>query len=565
MVNKMILKNKIELIRDLPYEIWLILVFAAIIRLVRINNLFPSIDELIGLRRVFKMADGDLNPHWFGYPTGYYYFLLSLIPFRYLQGVFFNHWSHPRDLFHAYLFDPMSVSTYFRVAGVIFSLIAIFITYLAARKLVERRWAWICPLFLAISPFAVHWSTQLWPEALIILPSSISLYFSLKYLETGQSKYILLCGLGIGLAVSIKYNAVYLSAFVPCVAWLAYEKEKISNPWQVLKHITFAALAALVGFILATPYSILDWQTFLKTFANIISEYRELSHVGLDAGYQLLQSSPLLWWGQALNQISPGFALIIMILLLILIFTWKSEYLLLIFPILVMFPFLTWFGKSEHYHLIPILPIFACIIGVSLKTISTRFERKKFIITILITSVIILPGLIKTFQDLGKRSLPDTRIVSRNWIESNISDGTKILLDKYYVPHLVRTEKQVDFLLENMIADVYFKSYQKDMPRTTSYWIEHLPIAITSDEMEVTDNGELVQPELLTPEEYAKNGFEYVVLSEGTYSRFFVDEKYKEIRDYYQSFFSFGETVYEIAGDNRPGPKISVLKLSTNK
>lgn len=507
------------------------------------------------------MLEGDLNPHWFHYPSGYFYFLLFLLPLRFAAGILLNGWTRVDDLFYAYLDNPMAIAPWFRAAGIFVAIISIVITYCAIYKLVGRRWAWVAALFLAISPFYVHWSTQIWPEALIMLPSSICLYFAVTYAENGLIKNILLSGLALGAAISIKYNAVYLSPLIPIAAWIYSSKTGNLRHSIIWKHTLLSGVIAIIGFVLLTPFAVLDWKYFLFTFTEIIGKYREISHIGLDAGYALQSNSPHLWWFQALNKIMPGFIWIILISLVLLTINWKRNRWLLLGPIIVMVPFLTWFGKSEFYHLLPILPIFGGVLAVGARSLDSRIG-KSWIISILILMTFLLPTFRDNYTRIKDQQSPDTRIEARNWIEENIPDGTKILLDKWYTPYLVRTKEQVEYLLENKVSDVYFKSKQKSMPRTVAYWIEFIQVEIDSYNYGLTSDGFVKQPDLLTPEEYAKNGFEYVVLSEETYGRFFMDEQYKEISDYYQLFFSIGSMVYQIDGEYRPGPKITILKLN---
>ena len=549
-----------------PAELWVILGIALILRLVGIQNIFPSIDEIANISISVQMAGGDLNPHWFGYPTGYFYFLLGLLPFRFLLGVFGDKWTHPIDLFYAYLQNPLSVTHLFRVAGILVSVLAIFFTYLAAEKIVGRRWAWLAGLFLAVSPFASHWSIQIWPEALIILPSAICLFFCIRYTETGRLRHILICGLAAGAAVSVKYNAVYLCAIIPCAAWVYSRRHEIPDNCFAWKHIFLAALASLVGFFILTPFALLDWRVFVGTFADIIKYREEVSHVGLDAGYQLQRNAPWIWWSQTLNEISPGFVWIIIFSLILALLRWKKQYFALIGPVLVMLPFLPSFGRAESYHVIPILPVFGCMLSIAAQSADTFVGRYRLIV-FFIACAICLPGFQIGLVNLSNRRLPDTRIEARYWIEDNIPNSSRIILDKFYVPHLLRTKEQVQMALDEVRridpSEGRQLALELEMPRQISYWIEVVPIIVDSRESYLNQDGSIAQPELITPQQYADRGFDYVILSSGTYSRFNSDARYQVVVDFYRSFFEHGELIYEIKGDeSRLGPTISIIKIN---
>ena len=543
-----------------PVELWVILGGAAVLRLVGITNIFPSNDELASIMRAVQMRGGDLNPHWFGYPTGYYYFLLGLWPLQFLAGVWESGWTHPRDLFFAYLQDPMVVAPLFRVAGVLASILAIFFTYLAAEKIAGRRWAWLAGLFLAVSPFASYWSTQIWPEALIILPGAICLFFGIRYTETGSLKHILISGLAAGAAVSVKYNAVYLCAIIPCAVW-AHTRLHGTETRLAWGHIFLPALASLVGFFVFTPFAVLDWRAFLSTFVDIFKSRSEISHIGLDAGWELQRTAPWIWWSQALNSISPGFLWLLGFALILVLMRWQIQYLVLIGTIIIMLPFLSWFGRAEFRHVIPILPIFGCTLSIAARTADSFAGRYKPLI-FFVACVICLPGLQNTLIRLNDQRLPDTRIEARHWIEANVPDGSKILLDVMYVPHLVRSKEQVEYILNHPGSGDIPSSRELAMPRKISFWVENLPISIDSREHGLTADGRVRQPDLLTPAEYFAAGFEYVVLSAGTYERFSYDPRYEQLKEYYLSFFTQAEIIYEINSDGRPGPKITILRLN---
>jgi hypothetical protein len=501
----------------------------------------------------------SLNPHWFGYPSGYYYFLLGLLPIRFLSGVLTGKWVHPRDLNFAYLQDPMVLAPLFRVAGILASVLAILFTCLAAEKIVGRRWAWLAGLFLAVSPFASHWSIQIWPEALIILPAAVCLYFGVRYSETGALKHILACGLAAGAAVSVKYNAVYLWPVIPCAAWACAGLHRVPNGRSAWRHVGLASLASLVGFLALTPFAALDWRRFIGGFSQSLS-YKAVVHVGLDVGHELMRTAPWLWWLRALNGITPGFFWVAGFAVLLALVRWKKQYLVLVGPAFVMVPFLTWFGAAEFYHLVPILPVAACGLCVAASVAESLAGRFRHVVFPL-ACVICLPGLQLTLMESAHRTLPDTRIEARRWIEANVPNGSRVLLDKHEVPYLVRSREQVECILSHLNGKDRPFGCVLDMPRTVFYWAENLPVAVDSRETGRTDDGRVMQPRLPTPAEYAAAGFEYVVLSAGTYERFFYDSRYKQVREYYQSLFAQADVVYEVDGNRRPGPKITILRL----
>jgi hypothetical protein len=334
---------------------------------------------------------------------------------------------------------------------------------------------------------------------------------------------------------------------------------RVPSSRQAWKHLGLASLASLVGFLALTPFAALDWRRFFGGFILSLS-YKAVAHVGLDAGHELMRTAPWLWWLRALNGITPGFFWVAGFAVLLALVRWKKQYLVLVGPAFVMVPFLTWFGAAEFYHLVPILPVAACGLCVAASVAESLAGRFRHVVFPL-ACVVCLPGLQLTLMELAHRTLPDTRIEARRWIEANVPNGSRVLLDKHEVPYLVRSREQVDYILSRLGGKDRPFGCVPDMPRTVFYWAENLPVAVDSRETGRTADGRVVQPRLPTPAEYAAAGFEYVVLSTGTYERFFKDARYKQVQEYYQSFFAQADVVHEIDGNRRPGPKITILKL----
>lgn len=262
--------------------------------LIRINGIgfgLPQIfhpDEPSLVNRAFKMvSSGDLNPRFFNYPT----FLI------YIDFFFFN-------IESMFLNEP-SQSLHYLTARFFVACLGtatIYITFLISKKLYNKKVGVISSFFLAFMPLAVqdsHYATVDVPVTFFI---ALAFYSILYVAEYGKMKYYLISGFLIGLAASIKYNGGLL--VIPLLAAVLIENYKQSGKNHMPKSETenfswkeemflndinklfYAGIMSLSGFLLTSPYIILDFNSFLRDLTF------EMNHMKIGHGVSFLDTSP---------------------------------------------------------------------------------------------------------------------------------------------------------------------------------------------------------------------------------------------------------------------------------
>lgn len=196
-------------------------------------------------------ANGDLNPHFFNYPSLFLYA-------TWLVNMAMAAFSAPPD---ATLPFPWPEVRGIMLAGrLVCALSGAAMAPLAfawARRVISRRAALLAGILCALSPGLVQHSHF----ATVDVPATFFVVWCLYLTTRGQTegdatarrKYLLLAALVSGLAAATKYNAV-LVALAPLTAAILLR--------QPPKYLLALCALPIVGFVLGCPYSVLDFREF---------------------------------------------------------------------------------------------------------------------------------------------------------------------------------------------------------------------------------------------------------------------------------------------------------------
>ncbi|MGH9372124.1 MAG: glycosyltransferase family 39 protein [Vicinamibacterales bacterium] len=279
--------------------LWLIVAVAAVLRLFPIWFGLPYLharpDEGAAIGHAMAMLEGDLNPHFFHWP--------SLI--FYVFAILFWVASAVRGLFAA---DGSLTSAEQILVGRAFVALAgtltVVVAFRLARRTADTSTGLLAAGFLAVALLHVRDSHFAMTDVVMTLLVTTSLALVLRALDKAMTAPAIgaiplggfaLAGLAGGLAASTKYSAaaVVVSMAAAHVLMLARFRQMPWNPRTWLPSVAFLAGVA-GGFLAATPYAVLDFEKFS---ADLRFDFTHLSggH-GLNLGrgwiYHLTHSLP---------------------------------------------------------------------------------------------------------------------------------------------------------------------------------------------------------------------------------------------------------------------------------
>jgi 4-amino-4-deoxy-L-arabinose transferase-like glycosyltransferase len=242
-------------------------------------------DEPLGAWTALKIfQSGDLNPHFFGYGSLFFYLnTLAYIPY-YLVGHLMGVLQSPADIPGLQLFAlgvgrslmPSQIILG-RLVSVAIGVLCIAVAYGLGKRLASRRAGWLAAACVALSPSLVAHSQLITPNILAALMVLVALAALMRLTRHSCWPAYVLVGITIGGAVASKYNAGLL--VLPwAVTLIAVHGRSV---WRV-PGVYLSALVALGTFVLVTPYAVLDSTKFIEDTQFHLAYYATANHPGME-------------------------------------------------------------------------------------------------------------------------------------------------------------------------------------------------------------------------------------------------------------------------------------------
>ncbi|OJI08418.1 hypothetical protein COT69_02730 [candidate division WWE3 bacterium CG09_land_8_20_14_0_10_39_24] len=455
----------IKFLNEYKYLI-LILIFSFVLRVWGISFGFPFFlhpDETKivepALTIAFNIKNADFNPHFFYYPHFLMYLLVAviqivkviLLPFG-----FFN--TLPKEVFYFMA----------RLITVLFGTASVYLTYLIGKKVAlkgrEEKIGLLSALFLSVVFLHIrnsHYYTGDVPATFFILLSFYLFLFGIlpnrDTPDSGVSRLsIVLSAFFCGVGISTKYYpALLLFLYVPIILYTFRRDLK-----KAVLNCFIVGFTALLGFLMFTPYALLDNQKFIRTmkesslrsssgFVGASSKnpfyYIYNKDASIDESFSGNSLAEGLGWGfVVLSLYSAVFVLFgafnnktIQPYNNLLIFIFGIECLFYIFfarypvklvrwlvpitpflSISAAFSFFGLFGVRPRRGLTPILPILPAI-------------------SWLIGAFVLIPNVYKSLRFDYALSNGDTRIRAYNYLLDNIPKQTSIIFESILIHKMV--------------------------------------------------------------------------------------------------------------------------------
>jgi len=423
--------NLKKLFRCVSSPIFIILVIGAIVRICGINFGLPHTgarpDESDIVQIALRFGLGDLNPHWFMYPSLYMYVLFVLYAIYYLLGRFFGVFSSSISFMISGVSDPTNLYLIDRFLSAAMGIATIYIVYKLCRYLFNKNVAILASLFLSLSYLHVRDSHFGVTDITMTFFVMCSIYFIVKCLENDSLVNYAVAGIFGGLTTSIKYPGgmvmlpllmTYFINSVNSFKTREYRKIFINNKLFTIFGVFFAS------FILGTPYSIFDFKAFIRDVFMMGSKIETGHGTAVIRGwlYHSMFSLPI---GMGSLHLLFGLAGMATCLL------WNRAELnrakasiLFVFPV----AYYLFFGSSHAVflrYIIPVVP-FICIGAAYFVCFLNERYFKHMIFVIIIAIIIMCPSIYRIFQFDSLLLKKDNRLVAAEWVERNIKDGSSI-------------------------------------------------------------------------------------------------------------------------------------------
>ena len=370
-----------------------------------------------------------LDPHYFANPPALTYLLhlLFAVSFGGASGVA-----------HAYAHHPEAVYVLARVATAVLGTLAVWLLYLAGARLFGRGVALLAAALEAVAFLPVFYAHLALNDVPTLAPLTLSLLGTAGVLRQGRALDYLIAGLGLGLACATKYTAgIVLLPLLAAVAARYLEQRRAPEPGTArlapalpaVWGLAIAGAAALAAFLIANPYSLIDYQGFHRGLvhqSSLSGEAQGKLGAPKDGGlpYYLWSLTWGLGWVPALAAL--GGALTI----------WRRQralgWLLVPAPVL----FLIFMGAQGRYFgrwLLPIFP-FVCLLAAFFalelaRRVAERRPRVRAAVIALAVAALCAQGVLYSVHSSLALSRADTRNLTRAWMVAHVPAGSRVVVE----------------------------------------------------------------------------------------------------------------------------------------
>jgi hypothetical protein len=202
----------------------------------------------------------DLNPHIFHKGSLYYYFLLLVLAPFFAFIKLFHVSSENYDRLVA------QVTLIARIATACTGAFGVLVMYRIGKRLRGPGAGILAALLLAVNMVYAGYAHFAYMEVPMLVLLMVSLYWALRYADTDAPRDLRLAALFGGLAASAKYNAVVpalVFILILHVARAARETGFRAKGRRLLSKELFISIGLMgLGFVLGTPFAVLDFRTF---------------------------------------------------------------------------------------------------------------------------------------------------------------------------------------------------------------------------------------------------------------------------------------------------------------
>jgi hypothetical protein len=404
---------------------------------------------------------GTLNPEYFANPPAYTYVLHFLFALWY---------GGAAGAVHAFAVHPQAVYTLARVAAALLGTAALWLLYATGARLFNRAVGLLAAAVEAVAFLPVFYAHLALNDAPTLAPATLSLLGSAGVLTKGRKRDYLIAGVGLGLAAATKYTAgivVVPLAVAIAARFLDAGADRPAGPGadprvdrgnagrRTLAGILIAGACALLAFLIANPYALLDYHSFhseLVRQSTLSAESQGKLGAPKEGGllYYLWSFTWGLGWAPALAAL--GGALTI----------WRHQRRLgwMLVPAAVLFvAFMGLEGRYFGRWLMPIFPI-ACLLGAFFVWQLARWAGRLLgrsgprgasapgggpaaqgrlrlrsgwalqgAVAALLVAALLAQGLVYSIHSGLVLSRADTRNLARSWMLTHIPAGAKIVAE----------------------------------------------------------------------------------------------------------------------------------------
>jgi 4-amino-4-deoxy-L-arabinose transferase-like glycosyltransferase len=304
----------------------------------------------------------------------------------------------------------------------------VWLTYLAGARFFNRTVGLLAAAMFGLAFLPIFYSHLALNDVPTLAPVALSLYGIAGVMRRGRLRDYVIAGVGIGLAAATKYTGgitllCLVAAFVCDAAGERF--------WPAARRFAVALLVALAAFVIANPYSVLDFSAFQSGVSSQASLAAGQDPVKLGTTsqsgitYYLWTFTWGLGWGPAVAALGGA---------TLLVARRRLAMALVLLPAPV--AFVIFMGGQQRFFgrwLMPSFPIVALIAAYGAVELGRWLVRARRVPVALaggaVAIVLLSQSLVAVLHNDAVLSRPDTRNLTRKWMVTNVAAGAKVVIE----------------------------------------------------------------------------------------------------------------------------------------
>lgn len=230
-------------------------------------------DEGSILIHALGFGTGDLNPHWFRWPSLFMYTVSGMYGVYFVAGVASGAFHSAADLVRQYVADPTPFWLIGRLASVVLGVATVWVTHRFARRAFGEPAALAAAAFMAVMFLHVRDSHYATPDVAATFLAAVSLLLTQRALAHTSPEDLIFSGAFAGLAASAKYPGA-LAVAATFFAWMVLVRGRAASGWTLVG----VAGALIGGFVIGTPFSVLSPSEFAR---DVLTQFTMVSRAGV--------------------------------------------------------------------------------------------------------------------------------------------------------------------------------------------------------------------------------------------------------------------------------------------
>ncbi len=358
------------------------------------------------------------NPHYFVNPPAYTY-MLHLV---------FAVWFGGREgVSEAYATNPTEVLLVARITAAACGTLAVYLLYIAGKRLFDRRVGLLAAGLLGVSFLPVFYSHLALNDVPTLAPICLALWGIAGVLREGRTQDYVIAGVGIGLACATKYTGGIV--LLPLLGAAAAQFVAPGGHQPAVRGLWISAGCAMAAFLATNPYALLDFDQFREGLSHQTTVADDaLGKLGLTEEnghkYYLWTFTWGLGWVPLLAAIGGLIALA------------RDERRLVwvLGPAPVIF--VLFMGSQERFFgrwLIPVFPIVCLLAAYMALEAADRIGRRQPQLWSTAVALAVLAlcgqGLVSSLHIGRVLERADTRNMTRDWFDAHVPVKTKVVVE----------------------------------------------------------------------------------------------------------------------------------------